>query len=59
MHTKETNFYLTDILHNLILTNSEVSKYPNIHGNRRPLGLQYAHPCKCYIYLPPSESIVC
>ena len=29
MHTKETHFYLTDILHKLILTNSYVSKYPN------------------------------
>ena len=30
MHTKETHFYLMDILHKLILTNSQVSKYPNI-----------------------------
>ena len=30
MHTKETHFYLRDILHKLILTNSYVSKYPNI-----------------------------
>ena len=29
MHTKETHFYLMDILHKLILTNSYVSKYPN------------------------------
>ena len=29
MHTKETYFYLMDILHKLILTNSYVSKYPN------------------------------
>ena len=33
MHTKETHFYLTDILHKLILTNSQVSKYPNTYAS--------------------------